>query len=63
MAQGHLNGTATLDELRREHRRLDAEIDHIENGPGLASPQLKELKRKRLELRDEITRMERTASG
>jgi len=46
MAQPHLNGTATLDELRREHRLLDAEIDHIENGPGLASPQLKELKKK-----------------
>ena len=63
MAQPHLNGTATLDELRREHRLLDAEIDHIENGPGLASPQLKELKRKRLELRDHIARLERDTSG
>ena len=63
MAEPRLNGTATLDELRREHRLLDAKIDHIENGPGLASPQLKELKRKRLELRDHITRLEREASG
>ena len=63
MPEKRLNGTATLDELRREHRLLDAEIDHIENGPGLASPQLKELKRKRLELRDQITRLERAANG
>ncbi|MGE0810174.1 MAG: YdcH family protein [Immundisolibacter sp.] len=61
MAEPRLNGTATLDELRREHRLLDAEIDHIENGPGLASPQLKDMKRKRLELRDQITRIERAA--
>ena len=59
MSESRLNGTATLDELRREHRLLDAEIDHIENGPGLASPQLKELKRRRLELRDRIARLER----
>ena len=63
MAETRLNGKATLDELRREHRLLDAKIDHIENGPGLASPQLKDLKRKRLELRDHITRLERAASG
>ncbi len=63
MRETRLNGTATLDQLRREHRRLDAEIDHIENGPGLASPQLKELKRKRLELRDQIARLERAAPG
>ncbi|MFZ5493036.1 MAG: YdcH family protein [Pseudomonadota bacterium] len=63
MPETRLNGAATLDQLRREHRLLDAEIDHIENGPGLASPQLKELKRKRLELRDQITRLERAASG
>ncbi len=63
MAEPRLNGTATLDELRREHRLLDAEIDHIEKGPGLASPQLKDMKRKRLELRDQITRIERAAQN
>ncbi|MDD3652111.1 YdcH family protein [Immundisolibacter sp.] len=63
MTEPRLNGTATLDELRREHRLLDAKIDHIENGPGLASPQLKELKRRRLELRDRIARLERAAGG
>jgi hypothetical protein len=61
MTESRLNGTATLDELRREHRLLDAEIDHIENGPGLASPQLKALKHRRLELRDRIARLERAA--
>ena len=63
MAEARLNGIASLEQLRREHRLLDAEIDHIENGPGLASPQLKELKRKRLELRDHIARLEREARG
>lgn len=63
MPETRLNGGATLDQLRREHRRLDAEIDHIESGPGLASPQLKELKRKRLELRDKIEHLQRPARG
>jgi hypothetical protein len=63
MPEARLNGAATLDQLRREHRRLDAEIDHIESGPGLASPQLKELKRKRLELRDRIEYLQRPARG
>ena len=62
MPETRLNGTPSLDELRRAHHLLDAEIDHIEKGPGLASPQLKELKRKRLELRDQIVRLERAAS-
>lgn len=63
MSQPRADSAAALDELRRQHRRLDAEIDHIENGPGRASPQLKELKRRRLELRDQITRLERAAPG
>ncbi len=52
--------TATLDELRRQHRLLDAEIDRSETGPGAASTQIKELKRRRLELRDHIARLERS---
>ena len=61
MSQPRVNGALTLDELRRQHRLLDAEIDHAETGPGLASPQIKELKRRRLELRDQITRLEQGA--
>ena len=63
MSQPRANGAPTLEEVRRLHRLLDAKIDHIESGPGLASPQLKELKRQRLELRDQIVRLERAAAS
>ena len=58
MTQSRTDSAPTLDELRRQHRLLDAEIDHAETGPGQASPQIKELKRRRLELRDRIVRLE-----
>ncbi len=61
MPQPRADSAVTLDELRRQHRLLDAEIDHAETGPGLASPQIKELKRRRLELRDHIARLEQDA--
>jgi len=63
MPQPRANGAENLDELRRQHRLLDAEIDHADTGPGQASPQIKELKRRRLELRDQIVRLEHGASG
>jgi hypothetical protein len=63
MTQSRADSVLTLDELRRQHRLLDAEIDHAETGPGQASPQIKELKRRRLELRDQIVRLEQGASG
>jgi len=63
MPQPRANGAENLDELRRQHRLLDAEIDHADTGPGQASPQIKELKRRRLELRDQIVRLEQGASG
>jgi len=63
MTQSRADSIPTLDELRRQHRLLDAEIDHAETGPGQASPQIKELKRRRLELRDQIVRLEQGASG
>jgi len=62
MPQPRADSAETLDELRRQHRLLDAEIDHAETGPGQASPQLKELKRRRLGLRDHIVRLERAAT-
>ncbi len=63
MSQPRADSAETLHQLRRRHRLLDAEIDHAETGPGLASPQLKELKRRRLELRDQIARLERAAGS
>lgn len=62
MPQPRADSAETLAKLRRQHRLLDAEIDHAETGPGQASPQLKELKRRRLELRDHIVRLERAAT-
>ena len=63
MTQSRADATLTLDELRRQHRLLDAQIDHAESGPGQASPRIKELKRRRLELRDQIVRLEQCPSG
>lgn len=49
-----------LIELRIEHADLDALIDRISQEAPLDELMIRRLKKKRLRLRDEIIRMERT---
>jgi hypothetical protein len=49
--QGH------LVELERRHEALKKEIDHEQHRPRLNETKLHELKRKKLQLKDEITRL------
>ncbi len=54
-----------IEVLREMHSVLNAQIDHIEKNPahrqegGVHIQQLVELKKKRLQYRDEISRLER----
>ena len=48
-----------LIELRIEHADLDAAIDRMSHAPELDELTLRRLKKRRLALRDEITRLER----
>ncbi len=50
--------TAQLVELRRQHRALDEEIAVLSEGPPGDQLQLKRLKKRKLRLKDEITRAE-----
>lgn len=47
-----------LDVLRRQHRQLDEEIQAIECGPAPDAIRVGQLKRRKLAMKDEITRLE-----
>ena len=52
------NLTARLQELRLEHRDLDAAIDALQATVRYDQLQLQRLKKKKLRLRDEISRIQ-----
>lgn len=52
------NLTAHLQELRLEHRDLDAAIDALQATVRYDQLQLQRLKKKKLRLRDEISRIQ-----
>ncbi len=57
----HLNSPPRrLIELRIEHADLDALIDHVGTIPLLDELSLRRMKKRRLELRDQIVRLEQT---
>ena len=49
---------AELVELRRQHRALDAEIEALPESPLGDQLKLKRLKKRKLQLKDEIARVE-----
>ena len=49
---------ARLKELRRQHRALDEEIRELADSPLADQLRLKRLKKQKLQLKDEITRVE-----
>ncbi|HEX4891090.1 MAG TPA: DUF465 domain-containing protein [Alphaproteobacteria bacterium] len=50
--------TTRLQELRQEHRDLDAAIDALQTSVRVDQLQLQRLKKKKLKLRDEIFRIQ-----
>ena len=71
MPEARLDGAATLDQLRREHRRLDAEIDqlimtyggHSKDMPDADLQRYQALAHKRDELQNEIRATEQRLLG
>jgi hypothetical protein len=53
---------AHLAELERRHRALEAEIDEALAHPSADDLKVAELKRRKLQLKDEITRLRQDAS-
>lgn len=49
---------AVLPRLKQEHRDLDSAINALDESGGADALQLKRLKKKKLSLRDEISRIE-----
>ncbi|MCB1738981.1 MAG: DUF465 domain-containing protein [Gammaproteobacteria bacterium] len=47
-----------LEELRLEHRELDARIERMLEGVSVDELQVKRMKKRKLQLRDVITRLE-----
>ena len=52
-----------LVELERKHRALEREIQDTLNKPSLDDMRLAQLKRRKLQLKDEITRLRSSDSG
>ncbi len=50
--------TAQLKELKEEHRALDEEIAALGHAPAMDQFTLRRLKKRKLQLKDEITRLE-----
>ena len=48
----------TLAQLRAEHRELDEQIVTLEGGPGADQLLITRLKKRKLKLKDQITRIE-----
>jgi hypothetical protein len=49
---------AQLAQLRQEHRDLDSAIEALHNSPGADLLQVQRLKKRKLQLRDRIIRIE-----
>ena len=49
---------AHLGELQAKHRALEAELSEAMNHPASSDAEIAELKRKKLRLKDEISRLE-----
>jgi len=49
---------AELERLRQEHRDLDAAIEALLGAPGYDRLQVQRLKKRKLQLRDQITRID-----
>jgi hypothetical protein len=49
---------AQLDRLRQEHRDLDSAIEALQDSPGSDILQVQRLKKRKLQLRDQINRVE-----
>ena len=46
-----------LEELRRKHASLKAEVEEAQRSPGIDSHHLKDLKKQKLRLKEEIQRL------
>ena len=47
-----------LEELRRKHATLKAEVEEAQRSPGIDSHHLRELKKEKLRLKEQIFRLE-----
>jgi len=55
MTEENMNIQSHLDSLVRKHKSLDTEIKRIETSAFTAASRLIELKKKKLQIKDEIT--------
>ncbi|MCO6385037.1 MAG: DUF465 domain-containing protein [Vannielia sp.] len=50
--------TAHLQELRRKHQVLSAEVEEAQRSPGVNDLSIAEMKKQKLRLKEEITRLD-----
>lgn len=49
--------TAHLEELKRKHRTLSDQVDTVQRAPGADTIEVAALKKQKLKLKEEITRL------
>ncbi len=49
--------TAHLQELRRKHQVLSAEVEQAQRSPGVSDYEIAEMKKQKLRLKEEISRL------
>lgn len=53
--------TSHVQELKKKHHILSEEVEEAQRNPGMDALRLSELKRRKLKLKEEITRLSGTA--
>ena len=59
--EGLMSLTSHVQELKKKHRILSEEVEEAQRNPGMDALRLSELKRRKLKLKEEITRLSGTA--
>ncbi|GHC77080.1 YdcH family protein [Limoniibacter endophyticus] len=54
--------TNHLEELRKKHGEMERELDLAKHHPSMSEDQLKDIKRRKLALKDEITKLSASAT-
>ncbi len=51
-----------VEELKRKHQTLSDQVEDLQRAPGTSDVQIAELKKQKLKLKEEISRLEASAS-
>lgn len=54
--------TAHVEELKKKHQTLSEQVENLQRSPGSSDAEIAELKKQKLRVKEEITRLETVAA-